>query len=320
MIGDSTNDLGALSGDPNTSIQESKAFTCDVRAGRRDRSSTAKLADVHRADGEATVERGPRRRGAAALMAATAACGRRRASGRSAATTPSASASSPTRPCASAARRARSRASSGTTCRPTAASWSPAGPTTTRGACPGRPGATCASSRTPQPTADGRRWPRATGCPTWCRWPRRCAAARPLAVHVGRLQALHERGLHGRVPDRRDHPHRVRHGRHPARRLQRLRLLHPVVPVRRARPRPRGRPRRQVHALLRPPGGRARAGVRQGVPDRLDRVRPVRGARRHRPEARRPRCTSAASSRPTCTARATRPRPSWPAASARSSC
>ena len=33
--GDSTNDLGAMSGDPNVSIQESKAFTCDVRAGRR---------------------------------------------------------------------------------------------------------------------------------------------------------------------------------------------------------------------------------------------------------------------------------------------
>ena len=42
--GDSTNDLGVISGDPNTSIQESKAFTCDVRAGRRSRASTAGLA------------------------------------------------------------------------------------------------------------------------------------------------------------------------------------------------------------------------------------------------------------------------------------
>jgi formate dehydrogenase major subunit len=33
--GDSANDLGVLSGDPNVSIQESKAFTCEVRAGRR---------------------------------------------------------------------------------------------------------------------------------------------------------------------------------------------------------------------------------------------------------------------------------------------
>jgi formate dehydrogenase major subunit len=43
-VGDSANDLGALSGDPNVSIQESKAFTCDVRAGRRAAASTARLA------------------------------------------------------------------------------------------------------------------------------------------------------------------------------------------------------------------------------------------------------------------------------------
>jgi formate dehydrogenase major subunit len=42
--GDSANDLGVVSGDPNVSIQESKAFTCDVRAGRRLRSSTERLA------------------------------------------------------------------------------------------------------------------------------------------------------------------------------------------------------------------------------------------------------------------------------------
>jgi formate dehydrogenase major subunit len=41
--GDSTNDLGALSGDPNVTIQESKAFTCDVQAGRRRRPSTERL-------------------------------------------------------------------------------------------------------------------------------------------------------------------------------------------------------------------------------------------------------------------------------------
>jgi formate dehydrogenase major subunit len=42
--GDSANDLGVLSADPNVSIQESKAFTCNVRAGRRRGSSTARLA------------------------------------------------------------------------------------------------------------------------------------------------------------------------------------------------------------------------------------------------------------------------------------
>ena len=42
--GDTANDLGVLSADPNVSIQESKAFTCDVRAGRRQEPSTVRLA------------------------------------------------------------------------------------------------------------------------------------------------------------------------------------------------------------------------------------------------------------------------------------
>src|SRR3954469_6947795 len=42
--GDSANDLGVLASDPNVSIQESKAFTCDVHAGRRDHQSTERLA------------------------------------------------------------------------------------------------------------------------------------------------------------------------------------------------------------------------------------------------------------------------------------
>jgi formate dehydrogenase major subunit len=44
VTGDSTNDLGAFMSDPNVSIQESKAFTCDVRAGRRDRPPTDRVA------------------------------------------------------------------------------------------------------------------------------------------------------------------------------------------------------------------------------------------------------------------------------------
>jgi formate dehydrogenase major subunit len=48
VTGDSANDLGALSGDPNVSIQESKAFTCNVRAGRREHPTTFKLRDKHR--------------------------------------------------------------------------------------------------------------------------------------------------------------------------------------------------------------------------------------------------------------------------------
>jgi formate dehydrogenase major subunit len=49
LTGDSANDLGVLSGDPNVSIQESKAFTCDVRAGRRSRPTTARLAGARSA-------------------------------------------------------------------------------------------------------------------------------------------------------------------------------------------------------------------------------------------------------------------------------
>jgi len=45
--GDATNDLGGFMSDPNVSIQESKAFSCDVRAGRRDREPTARLAGKH---------------------------------------------------------------------------------------------------------------------------------------------------------------------------------------------------------------------------------------------------------------------------------
>jgi formate dehydrogenase major subunit len=42
--GDSANDLGALVVDPNVSIQESKAFSCDVRAGRRKGETTERLS------------------------------------------------------------------------------------------------------------------------------------------------------------------------------------------------------------------------------------------------------------------------------------
>jgi formate dehydrogenase major subunit len=44
--GSTANDLGALSGEPNVSIQESKAFVCDVLAGRVGRG-TRVLAGVH---------------------------------------------------------------------------------------------------------------------------------------------------------------------------------------------------------------------------------------------------------------------------------
>jgi formate dehydrogenase major subunit len=55
--GDSANDLGALSGEPNVSIQESKAFTCNVRAGRRLRPTTERLKGVAPRDGQVSPDR-----------------------------------------------------------------------------------------------------------------------------------------------------------------------------------------------------------------------------------------------------------------------
>ena len=101
-----------------------------------------------------------------------------------------------------------------------------------------------------------------------------------LDLHVGRLQALHQRGLPGCLPDRGADPHRVPDRAAAGRRLQRVRLLHPGLPVRRRRPRPHRRPGRQVHAVLRPLGGRAGARVREGLPDRFDPVRTLRRAGR----------------------------------------
>ncbi|HUR87396.1 MAG TPA: molybdopterin-dependent oxidoreductase [Solirubrobacteraceae bacterium] len=46
VVGDSVNDLVAMSGDPNVSIHESKAFRCEVRAGRRNGETTEKLAGI----------------------------------------------------------------------------------------------------------------------------------------------------------------------------------------------------------------------------------------------------------------------------------
>jgi formate dehydrogenase iron-sulfur subunit len=46
VTGDAANDLVAITGDPNVSIQESKAFRCNVRAGRRDEETTERLAGV----------------------------------------------------------------------------------------------------------------------------------------------------------------------------------------------------------------------------------------------------------------------------------
>jgi formate dehydrogenase major subunit len=46
VVGDAVNDLVAISGDPNVSIHESKAFRCGVRAGRRSEETTERLAGI----------------------------------------------------------------------------------------------------------------------------------------------------------------------------------------------------------------------------------------------------------------------------------
>jgi formate dehydrogenase major subunit len=46
VTGDSVNDLVAMSGDANVTIHESKAFRCDVRAGRRSGEPTERLAGI----------------------------------------------------------------------------------------------------------------------------------------------------------------------------------------------------------------------------------------------------------------------------------
>ena len=110
-----------------------------------------------------------------------------------------------------------------------------------------------------------------------------------------RVQALHPRRLPRRLPDRRAVPHRVRHRRRPGGHLQRLRLLRPGLPVRGDRPAPGRRPGLEVHAVLRPARRRPGAGVRQGLPDRVDPVRRARRAARAGRAAGRASCTTPAS-------------------------
>ena len=101
-----------------------------------------------------------------------------------------------------------------------------------------------------------------------------------------RLQALRPGRLPGGLPDRRDHPHRVRHGRHPVGRLQRLPRLHRRLPVRRDRHQPGlATPRRSARSAT-TGCRRAGAGLRQGLPDRLDPVRPDRRAAASGPSTR----------------------------------
>ena len=143
------------------------------------------------------------------------------------------------------------------------------------------------------------------------------AAGHALADVQRRVQALHRGGLPGRVPDRGAVPHRVRHRGGAGRHLQRLRLLRAGLPVRRHRPARGGPPGAQVHAVLRPARGRPGAGLRQGLPDQVDPVRPAGRAARAGPAAGRGPAARPARTRPGCTWRT---RPTASAAAGRSSC
>ena len=313
--GDSANDLGALGSDPNVSIQEAKAFTCNVRAGRRTRRDHREARGRARGQPHRTGRRRPVG-GHRALMTEIAV---KRDDAQRMGFFTDTTVCIGCKACEVACKQWNDLPSDGGTFRK-------GGSYDSTGSCRATPGATCASSSSPTPAAASQRGrdPR----PRRHRGGERLAdrrrggrgGVRQLGLHVRRLQALHERGLPRRVPDGRADPHRVRDRRAAARRLQRLRLLRARVPVRRRRPRPRGRPRRQVHALLRPARGRPRARVREGVPDRLDPVRPLRRARRGRRAPRRHAARARRRGRLPLRRRRRARASSSPAASARSSC
>src|SRR5947208_4176397 len=111
---------------------------------------------------------------------------------------------------------------------------------------------------------------------------------RPLADDERRVQTLRPGGLPRGVSHRRDHPHRIRHGGDPVRRLQRVSGVHRRLSVRRHRHQSGVGDRAEVHAVLRPPQGGARARVLEGVSHGLDPVRLDRRAADAGAEARRP--------------------------------
>ena len=96
---------------------------------------------------------------------------------------------------------------------------------------------------------------------------------RPLAPDERRVQALRPGGLPRGLPDRRDHPHRVRHRRHPVRCLQRLPRLHRGLPVRRHRHQPGSGTAQKCTLCYDRLQVRHGAGLLEGLPDPIDPVR-----------------------------------------------
>ena len=319
--GDAANELLPIALDPNVHIQEVKALPCDIRPGRRPRGpallrlrrrATARRAGI-------TEQTGTER----ATMSATDRC-------RTAATRPPTPATRPAaahgllhrhQRSASAARPARWRARSGT--RVPEDGTEPARHVLRQHrrarrrhlAARGVHRAAQPVGQAASPELAARRRDAATGCRT-------PPTARPdfrWLMASRRVQALHPRRLPGRVPDRRAVPHRVRHRRRAGGRLQRLRLLRAGLPVRRHRPAPRTTAGCWKCTLCYDRLGDGHgAGLREGVPDRVDpvrrrwtscasgpsgRVEELRRGRRHRRRgctATTPTTASAAPARSSC--------------------
>ena len=285
VTGDAANDLFSLALDPNVHIQESKAAT--VTSARAAGRAARRCWSWSRSTGDG------RDRGSRSQSEAVTALAERPVAVELRGEASRGWASSPTPRSASAARRARWPARSGTRCRTIARASrqlvrqhaSTLGADTWRHVAfveQRKPLGAEAAAESLVEAAERSQLAERTASQTYqdgdgVRW----LMSSDVCKHCT------ARRLPRRLPDRGAVPHRVRHRRRAGGRLQRLRLLRAGLPVRRDRPARGRRPRLEVHALLRPAQGRPGAGLRAGLPDRLDPVRRARRAARAAPSAAR---------------------------------
>ena len=295
VVGDNANDLTSLVADPNVSMHEVKVFACQVTPGGAGRACEADQAPARRWPTREPVPDTPaaaQPEGGSAMTSrdmALADLFRQRpvtppadarssdSSSRSGAelrrSRARPRASTPIRPSASAARRARSRASSGTSF-PRTGSSGPATATTTPGTCRRRPGGTSSSSSSSRegvPCArpgseafDPGRWLMMSDVCKHCVDGARASRPAPPASLI-----YNEFGNVYIQPD-------ICNG------CGYCIAACPFGVITRSDHR---RPRPQVHPVLRPADGRPGARLRQGLPDRVDPVRPDRRAAGAGPEA-----------------------------------
>ena len=297
VVGDNANDLTSLVADPNVSMHEAKAFACQVYPGRREgavpkptkarrpgrpesRYRTRRPRRSRRGDSDVTSREkelaGALPRAATRLIACRCSWSGsiepfRRWLPPSPVRPP---ASTPTRPSASAARRARSRASNGTSFPRTGSTWTGNSYDNT-----GELSATSWRHVKFIEQLPDKGVPVLPGPDSDAFDPGRWLMMSDVCKHCVTAPCQQA------CPTGRPHPQRVRQRLHPAGHLQRLRLLHRRLPLRGHHPQHDRRPRSQVHAVLRPPARRPGARLRQGLPDRVDPVRPDRRAAGAGPEA-----------------------------------